>query len=261
MAPSNNTKLKVPDQHQANKVADVLNDFERNSSAMRAWVIAEDSITFDCHTYVFICVTLALFVVCAGIAIPFVVRDRIKGVDPFQITIFTWMVAGFIILIAKGRYVNEWPWHEFIHGHVICRSLKEVCDATRINDQTVLMYLLLNEWRIILHTRGPHNGMFSRRAVNADPGFAINRPVHISTMMASGFIIVKILNLFGEHLVCLDTRRGSSSIMLRGVGTHLAYVDFENNQDPAGNQIKRLEHRKVIVDRVLGAYVGESYFG
>jgi hypothetical protein len=242
---------------------------------MRAWTIAEDSITFDCHVYVSVCVTLALLIVLAGIAIPFVVRDRIKGVDPFQITLFTWMLAGFVILVAKGRYVNEWPWHEFIHGHVICRSLKEVCDATKIDDQTVLMYLLLNEWRNILYTRGPHNGMFSRRAPNGSGGFAITRPVHLSTMMASGFIIVKVLNLFGEHLVCFDTRRGSGGITIRGVGKHLVHLELEDSEEvagdepgsarkekaPRGDQIKRLEVHEIIVDRILGAYVGEACFG
>lgn len=61
--------------------------------------------------------------------------------------------------------------------------------------------------------------------------------------------------------------------MRRDVGIHQPHVDFEKNQDdssytkrgkedvPIGNQLKRLEYRKVIVGRILGAYIGESHFG
>jgi hypothetical protein len=109
-----------------------IKDYEIVHSRTKRWVIAEDSVTIDVQIYAIAVMAIAFMVICAGIAIPFLVRDQITGVDPFQITISTWVVAGFIIAVAKGRYVNERPWHEFIHGHVICRSLKEVCDATRI---------------------------------------------------------------------------------------------------------------------------------
>lgn len=259
-------------------MADILQDYNLKRGEMKDWVIAEDSITISVRPYVSISVLIAFIVLCGGIAIPFVVRDRITGVDPFQITLFCWLVAGFIVLVAKGRYVNEWPWHEFLHGHVICCSLKEVCDATNINDQTVLMYLLLGEWQTVLRTRGPHNSMFKRRTPNGDGGFAINRPIHISTMMASGYLIVQVVNLFGKHLICLDTRKGNASINLRASAERLAYLDLEGNEylesedekatptsqknkGDRSTRVKKLEISRVIVDRIIGAYVGDSYFG
>jgi hypothetical protein len=246
---------------------------------MKRWIVSDDSITIRCRTYVFTCVVVAFLIVCAGIAIPFVVRDTITGVDPFQITLFTWLLAGFIILVAKGRYVNEWPWHEFIHGHVICRSVKEVCDASSFNDQTILMFLMLNEWRTDLRTRGPHNGMYVRRSINGDSGFAINRSAHISTMMASGYVIVKVLNLFGEHLVCLDIRKRKDSIVLRKPAEYLVHMELDAMQEVeeededvpsakrrnkgirGGDKVVRLTRNKIVIDRIIGAYVGGSYFG
>jgi hypothetical protein len=121
--------------------------------------------------------------------------------------------------------------------------------------------------------------MFSRRAENGSIGFAITRPVHLSTMMASGFIIVKVLNFFGEHLVCFDRRRGSGGIAIRRrVGKHSVHPVLENSEEhagdehngsvsalkekaPRGDQIKRLEKDEIMMDRILGAYVGEAYFG
>jgi hypothetical protein len=249
---------------------------------MKKWVIAEDSITIDCQLYAWIVMITASMIICAGIAIPFVVRDRIRGVDPFQITIFTWMVAGFIIVLAKGRYVSEWPWHEFLHGKVICCSIKEVCDVTRIEEQTILMFLLLNERKIILRTRGPFNGMFKQPAKEGEGGnFSINRPVHISTMMASGFIVLKTLSVFNEDIVCLDARQGGENIRPRSSAERLCWLtpeDLEHREleegqlslhssprrvdaKPGDETVKRIFRRKLRVDRILGMYVGDSFFG
>src|SRR5277367_1502261 len=141
-------------------------------------------------------------------AIPFAVGTRIRGVDPFQITTFAWVLAGFIAIVAKSRYVSEWPWHDFLRGHVICRSIKDVCDVTSMYSQMVLMYLLLEERDKTHRTKGPYNGMFSRKAEDKT-GFAIDEATRLSTMLASGYILLKVLNEHGEHLICLDIRKGS----------------------------------------------------
>ncbi|KAI0199931.1 hypothetical protein F4808DRAFT_196330 [Astrocystis sublimbata] len=105
----------------------VTETYQRDKDAMNQWIIAEDSIRIECRGYVFFVLTVAAIMVLGGIAIPFVARNRISGVDPFQITLFLWVIAGVIILAAKGKYVSEWPWHEFLHGHVVCRTLRETC--------------------------------------------------------------------------------------------------------------------------------------
>lgn len=40
-------------------------------------------------------------------------------------------------------------------------------------------------------------------------GFAIDEPVQLSTMLASGFVILKVASHHGEHLICLDARKRS----------------------------------------------------
>ena len=249
---------------------------------MAKWVIAEDSITIECRQYIYAIIALTGVIVCGGISVPFAVRNRIAGVDPFQITLFSWIVATFVIFTAKSRYAAEWPWHEFLHGQVVCRSVKEVCDASGINAQTILMNLLLHEKNTVLRTRGPYNGMFTRQA--SDPGaFKINEAVHISTMMASGFIVLKALNVFGELLVCLDVRWASDSIRISRVGKWNVFEDEDDRSDdpmrreddddtvpgPIGEELvsgknmqpKRLVRREVRIDRILGVYIRNTYFG
>ena len=155
-----------------------------------------------------------------------------------------------------------------------------MCDASGIDAQTILMNLLLNEPDTVIRTRGPYNGMFTRQTFDPD-GFKINEAVHISTMMASGFIVLKVLNVFGELLVCLNVRRGSDFISLSEIGEWLVFEDKENYaDDPAtrdgdsvsdtkgerlvsseNKQVKQLTRRKVRIDRILGVYIGNTCFG
>lgn len=249
---------------------------------MDNWTIAEDSITIQCRGYVRTVITVALLVVCGGMAIPFSVGSRIRGVDPFQITTFAWLLAGFIAVVAKSRYVNEWPWHDFFHGHVVCRSIKDVCDVTGLDPQLVLAYLLLEEKDTTLRARGPYNGMFSRVSKDGT-GFAIDEPAKTSTMLESGFIVLKVLNAFGEHLVCLDARYGTDSahlgqpaerIVCRGLEAYDKEVSGQDSRsrtiDGLGsvtgrvrnsNKVKKLIRTKFLFDRVLGVYVADSRFG
>ncbi len=129
---------------------------------------------------------------------------------------------------AKSRYVNEWPWHDSLRGQVVCRSVRDVKDVTGMNAQMILMYdstiyLLHNEWKTPLITRGPHNGIFQRAATEED-GFSIDEPVHLSTMLASGFVVLKVPNEKGEHLIFIDVRKGAEmDVALKNeTGKHLA---------------------------------------
>lgn len=261
------------------RATEVTTRYQNCGSRMDKWVSAEESITIKCHRYVISIISLAILIVCGGVAVPFAVGTRIRGVDPFQITTFAWLLAGFITIIAKSRYVSEWPWHDFLRGRVVCRSVKEVCDVTGIDSQMVLMYLLLEERSNTLRTKGPYNGMFIRVAEGSN-GFSIDEPVQLSTMLASGFIILKVLNEYGEHLVCLDVRKGSAgqAPMTNQVEELLAcmniYKDAESNAlDEVGviegrgtsrqelEKVKKLTLVKLRWFKILGLYIHDSTFG
>jgi hypothetical protein len=51
--------------------------------------------------------------------------------------------------------------------------------------------------------------MFSRKRKGGATGFAINQPVYLSTILVGGFIILKVLNEKGEHLICMDVQKGT----------------------------------------------------
>ena len=270
-------------QHHANSQ---LEQYRQSEEQMQKWLIDEEKITIKCRVYVYCCITLAALIVCGGITAPFLVGEHLKGVDPFQITLFSWILAGFVLLLAKGRYVNDWPWHEFLHGLVVCRSVKEVCDATRFDPQTVLMYLLLKEPKNILVARGPYNGMFARKAGKQEPedssdgdplaaaggpGFSIDVPVHIATMTGSGFVVLKVLDYSGDHIVCLDARTDLTECYVQRVRD---YIYWSNTEDDEGQEcvrdstvddstaaVKRLRQGKLRISRILGVYSESCLFG
>jgi hypothetical protein len=250
----------------------LIDQYHRDKSRMSHWIIAEDTVTIKCRRYCFVVITIAVTLVVGAMAIPFTVRDKIKGVDPFQITAFTWVLAGFFVVLAKSRFVNEWPWHDFIHWQVVCKSVHDICDVSGIDAQTVLTHLLHEEKESSLQTKGPFNGMFSSRT-DGSRGFSIDEPTHTSTMLASGFIVLKAVNEFGEHLVSLDVRKTSSSIHLNEFSERLCCrfledmdeEQAEGEKDAAsrrkGKNVKRLVRVPIRVKRVLGLYVKDDYFG
>jgi hypothetical protein len=271
----------------------VREGYQKAKYRMDCWVVAAESITIECRCYVRVVIAFALCIVCGGMAIPFAVGTRIRGVDPFQITSFAWVLAGFIAIVAKSRYVSEWPWpwHDFLRGQVICRSVKDVCDVTGIDSQMVLMYLLREERVNTLRTKGPYNGMFSRKAQDTS-GFAIDEAVRLSTRLASGFILLKVLNKHGEHLICLDIRKASKgSGALKGeterhldIGKDSEYDIPEvsaqqgDNNGTAVNvdgvvtsevrygeeeldKVKKLTDNTFRWNKILGLYVRDSSFG
>jgi hypothetical protein len=151
----------------------------------------------------------------------------------------------------------------------------------------VLMNLLHDERTNTLTTRGPYNGMFGRKSKDAG-GFSIDEPVFLSTMIASGFIVLKVLNEKGEHLVCMDVRKGSGGdTPIKGeFGVYLAYIDIgkdsitgekkeSNDADEEGiadmrpREPKNKETEKVLRltpvqfrwTKVLGIYLRDSKFG
>ncbi|KAF5485649.1 hypothetical protein CGCF413_v013441 [Colletotrichum fructicola] len=97
--------------------------------------------------------------VVGGITAGLIVGERIPGVDPFNIATFAWVLAAFIILIAKSLSVREWPWRDFLRGQVPCRSVSELHTVTGIDEQRILKYLLAS---VLKHTEtksfGPSEG-------------------------------------------------------------------------------------------------------
>jgi len=266
---------KNPDTTSATRTAKVLELYAKEKVKMDKWVISEESITINCRSYVNLVIGIAIIIVCGGMSVPFIVGTDIRGVDPFQITTFAWIIAGFIAVLAKSRYVSEWPWHDFLRGHVVCRSVKDICDVTGMDAQMILLNLLHEEYLNTLRTKGPYNGMFGRKSDDSN-GFAIDEAVDLSTMIASGFVILKVLNEFGEHLICLDIRRGTQSQQPeKGLwGDYLACMDigkdimFDTLDQGLGqrkrksdDKVKKLSVKSFRWNKVLGLYIQDSKFG
>ncbi|ERF72635.1 hypothetical protein EPUS_05689 [Endocarpon pusillum Z07020] len=269
------SKKIVADELQSDEV---LQEYKKEASKMDSWVFHANAIELRCRGYV-LTVMLICFVLIAGaLAIPFTVGTRIAGVDPFQITAFSWLLAGVIIIASKSRYVSEWPWHDFIHGTVICDSVTDLADVTGVSEQMILTKLLHSENGSMVSTRGPYNGMFSNRSDSAE-GFSIDVPVKLSTMLASGFIVLKVLGDSGEHLLILDARKGSS-MDWANKSTHsasyLCCLDIESNEDyhdegkdlavsthsrPLANDIHFVKKQNVSWSRLVGLYIADSWFG
>ena len=142
---------------------------------------------------------------------PFLVGERIPGVDPFQFVTFGWLLAGAFLVGAKSRYVENWPWHDFLRGQIVCRSVSELAVASRVKKQAVLLYLLHHEFRNPLVFRGPYHGVFRRRAKSGTEGFNIDVPVGHATVLAAGFIVLEVRGIKEKetkvHTLLHDTRQ------------------------------------------------------
>ncbi|KAJ4322673.1 hypothetical protein N0V84_004698 [Fusarium piperis] len=183
-----------------------LQALTRANHEMSKWVYEENAVMVDCKMYVWTTIFFALVLAVGGVAIGFTVRDRIKAVDPFNITTYCWVLAGFSVLVAKSVRVEIWSWRDFLRGRVRCRSVTELHSVTRIPGPLILCKLLDTENTTILNTRGPYNAVFQRRN---DGGFSIDTPLTMWTMLLSGLIMVMVSTTQGPALVCLDVRRGT----------------------------------------------------
>jgi hypothetical protein len=268
----------------------MLEQYAKHKREMDTWVISEDSIMVRCRRYVVTVICIAVLIVCGGMAVPFIVGDQIRGVDPFQITTFSWIIAGFVVVFAKSRYVSEWPWHHFIRGEVVCRGVKDINDVTGIDPQTVIMNLLHEEQNSILITRGPYNGIFGRKTTETGNGFSIDFPVQLSTMLASGFIVLKVVNELGEHLICEDVRKGATARSISGAQDYeyISYMDIGKDAlgdeldgmdgmdgmdgidekhsmgktaEAAPHKVLRLSMKKFFWKKIAGLYIRDSKFG
>ncbi|KAK1773509.1 hypothetical protein QBC45DRAFT_79149 [Copromyces sp. CBS 386.78] len=176
------------------------------SASMSSWVYEEKGVMVQCKTYVALTMLFCAVLVGGGIAVGVTVGPRITAVDPFNITTYCWVLAAFVVLVAKSVRVHEWPWNDFLYGRVRCQSVSELSSVTGIPDRLILAKLLQDESLSRLETRGPFNAVFRRRSSD---GFSIDRPISMWTMLLSGLIMIEVEAVGGKKLVCLDVRRGT----------------------------------------------------
>lgn len=218
------------------------------------WRISENSIVISCPKYVCSVLLLSAIVVIIGLACGFLVGDRVTGVDPFNFTMFSWILSGLFLLVAKSTRVSEWPWRDFLFMRVTCRTVKEVHSVTRLDPQHILVFLLSTEIRSILRTGGPFQDTFFRS--NDPDGFSIDVRPTLQTLLASGIIPVTVGTVEGPALRFLRTVPGyKSCVALNMSGTA---VGLTCRDPPSHNQgvvrYAALQQRKVAWIKVLGFY-------
>ncbi|KAK4445675.1 hypothetical protein QBC34DRAFT_412904 [Podospora aff. communis PSN243] len=166
-------------------------------------VLGEKGVMVDCKLYVAVLIALCIALVGGGIAVGVTVGERIPGVDPFNVTTYCWVLAAFILLVAKSIRVHQWPWNDFLRGRVLCTTVSELSSVTGIDGQLIIAYLLQHESSSFLQTRGPFNAVFQRRS---DDGFSIDVPIAMWTMLICGLIMIEVELVTNRGLVCLDLR-------------------------------------------------------
>ncbi|KAM0391889.1 hypothetical protein ACHAQC_006689 [Fusarium culmorum] len=238
-----------------------LKQFEKAQERMKDWIFEENGVRVRCDWYVGTVSAAAILLVICGLAAAITVGERLPGVDPFNIATFSWVLAAFIVLIAKSSRVTSWPWWDFLHRQVLCRSVSELGAVSGIDHQLLLARLLQEESGTRLQTRGPYNTAFSRKASGGD-GFSIDQPLSIRTMLLSGLIMIQVQAVYhGSFLVCLDLRRGTDlNVVLQ---TREAVVDKDEciiserlTNEPAQGETHRinLKTTKASWSRVAGVY-------
>ncbi|KAH8787885.1 hypothetical protein F5883DRAFT_531047 [Diaporthe sp. PMI_573] len=198
-----------------------LNDLNRKTEH---WAIDGGAVIVKCPVYVWSTVAVCGILVLGGFMIGFFVGERIPGVDPFGIASFTWVLAGFIILIAKSVRVSEWSWRDFLLGRVTCRSVTELHTVTRLDAQDIIMYLLSTRHRNLLGTCGPFNTPFREKNPG---GFSIDVKIELQTLWACGIIPLQVTTLEGPNLVLLDLTRGQKGLMKADHSTE-GYAENDN---------------------------------
>jgi hypothetical protein len=187
-----------------------LTEYKSRTAEIKSWTVTEDAVLVRTSKYSSLVLIIATAIIGGSLSVPFVVGERIPGVDPFQFVTFGWLIAGAFVVGAKSRYVENWPWHDFLRGQILCRSVSELAVASRVKRQAVLLYLLHHEFRNPLVFRGPYHGIFRRRGTSGKEGFSIDIPVGHATVLAAGFIVLEVRrtreNEKKKHTILLDTR-------------------------------------------------------
>ncbi|KAF3917522.1 hypothetical protein AA313_de0200196 [Arthrobotrys entomopaga] len=258
------TSKVEPDIHERGRMDCIKltkSKLEEARGKMDDWIFEQDGVRVECAQYFWVVLAITTILVFGGLIIGLTVQTRIKGVDPFNITMFCWGLAAFLVLVAKSIRVEVWPWRDFLRRRVLCRSVSELHSVTRVDEQVILTKLLQSEQMNILKTKGPYNCIFSRKAEGTD-GFSIDRPLNLRTMLLGGLIPVRVSAAYRkEYLVFLDLRRGDFSYIERSnTSTNKkTYIVSERLKDtdrdhPNCQRIPLKSKTKLGWGKILGIY-------
>ncbi|KAH7032678.1 uncharacterized protein B0I36DRAFT_319839 [Microdochium trichocladiopsis] len=220
-------------------VAQVLQDYASRKAEILSWTVTQDTVSVSTKRYSSTALVIAIGAILGSIPLPFVVKDSLPGVDPFQLVMFSWLLVGAFLVVAKSRYVENWPWHDFLRMQVVCRSVSELAKAARVDRQAVLLHLLHHEYRHPLVFSGPYPGMFRRQKDSG--GFNVDVPTQHATIVAAGFIVFEGFesqldsDKLEKRTVIQDTREGRD-------GERLAFQVDEMSRTVAGKRrLKRIK--------------------
>jgi hypothetical protein len=192
MASLKNGQGKRTDEDQLKEDAlKVFEDYTARKEEVAGWQWTEDSVKVYTKKYSYITLGVAIAIIGGSLSVPFTVGEGIAGVDPFDFVTFSWLLAGAFLVGVKSLYIEDWPWHDFLHGHVVCRSLSELADASKFDGQALLLCLLHHEFQKPLLFGGPYPGPFQQRSSSDREGFSIDHAVEYKTMLAAGFIVLE----------------------------------------------------------------------
>jgi len=234
---------------------------------VQTWTIEAKAITIPYRRYPWGVLGGCALIVVGGLVAGFTVGDRIAGVDPFNIAMFTWVLAGFVTILAKSVRVENWPWRDFIQGRIRCKTLTEVSAVTGIDPQTLLTILIRLERKMGLEKQGPFRAIWSR---SADDGFSIDHPKETNTLMESGRLLIKVQSLDGPALVVLQADWWAlySSVRPKGRSEPNAGWVCRDFQDPGSWRkddgkvvpLYTLCTNDVVWVRVLGVFKEDAVF-
>lgn len=234
---------------------------------MDSWIIDETSIIIPYRRYCWGTLGLCAALVLGGLAIGLSVQTRIDGVDPFNISTFCWVLAGFLILVAKSIRVQEWPWRDFFLGRVVCKSVSEVVAVSSVDAQLLLSMLLRLEPVMLLNKRGPFETIFTRR--NPETGFAIDIPLGTAAMNEGGCFLIRVQSNTGPAIVCMRANYGQG---YNGVKPHDNIDDSEEvscshldtpwrwGKGPEKGVLYPLRTNGLSWTRVIGLQCDNAYF-
>ena len=140
--------------------------------------------------------------VAGGLVIGFSVNERIQGVDPFNISLFCWALAGFFTIFMKSLRVENWPWRVFFRGRVVYRTVSEVVAVSRVLVQLFLSILLRLEPIVVTNKEGPFSTIFIRKEAGS-PGFSIDMPLHTASLIDAGLFFAKVQSASGPALMAI----------------------------------------------------------
>lgn len=200
------------------RVDEVLEAYRRRRTEIESWTVTQESVRVSTRRYSSVALAIAVGVIVGSVPLPFVVQDQLPGVDPFQLVMFSWLVVGAFLVAAKSRYVENWPWHDFLRMQVVCHSVSELAKAGRVDQQAVLLHLLFHEYRHPLIFSGPYPGVFRYQASSG--GFNVDVPTEHATIMAAGFIVLEVMermpasDQWEPRTLMQDTREGKDGMTL-----------------------------------------------